>query len=195
MTTPVTLERSLDDLFLELEAAVRVGDHARATQLEQTILQRLVIETAEIAALERRVRVLMANLDRSAVVVRAEILESVGLERSIRPARADGVVYPVWFGTNRRPTASGDGFTGERHESVSRGRVEVHVPEAHRFGETGTALWKRLLRFDLRDDHLRSSAWRTRNETRIFPISIRRCRLHARAASNRTRWSSCTGLM
>src|ERR1019366_1233009 len=29
------------------------------------------------------------------------------------------------------------------------------VPEAHRFGETGSAFWKRLLRFDLRDDHLR----------------------------------------
>jgi esterase/lipase superfamily enzyme len=33
--------------------------------------------------------------------------------------------------------------------------VEVFVPEAHRFGETGTAFWKRLLRFDLRDDRLR----------------------------------------
>jgi esterase/lipase superfamily enzyme len=31
----------------------------------------------------------------------------------------------------------------------------VHVPEAHRFGETGNPFWKRLLRFDLRDDHLR----------------------------------------
>jgi len=29
------------------------------------------------------------------------------------------------------------------------------VPEAHRFGETGTPFWKKLLRFDLRDDRLR----------------------------------------
>ena len=50
---------------------------------------------------------------------------------------------------------AGDGFTGERHDRVTRGRVEVYVPEAHRFGETGTAFWKRLLRFDLRDDRLR----------------------------------------
>jgi esterase/lipase superfamily enzyme len=64
-------------------------------------------------------------------------------------------VYPVWFGTNRKPMAQGDGFTGERHDCVTRGRVEVLVPQAHRFGETGTSFWRRLLRFDLRDDHLR----------------------------------------
>jgi esterase/lipase superfamily enzyme len=65
------------------------------------------------------------------------------------------VVYPVWFGTNRKPNAPGDGFTGERHERVTHGRVEVFIPEAHRFGETGTQFWKKLLRFDLRDDMLR----------------------------------------
>ena len=65
------------------------------------------------------------------------------------------MVYPVWFGTNRKPAASGDGFTGERHDRITRGRVEVYVPEAHRFGETGTGFWTRLLRFDLRDDRLR----------------------------------------
>jgi esterase/lipase superfamily enzyme len=31
----------------------------------------------------------------------------------------------------------------------------VFVPEAHRFAETGTSFWKKLLRFDLRDDRLR----------------------------------------
>jgi esterase/lipase superfamily enzyme len=67
----------------------------------------------------------------------------------------DGVVYPVWFGTNRKPTPQGDGFTSQRHARVTRGRVEVYVPEAHRFGETGTSFWRRLLRFDLRDDRLR----------------------------------------
>jgi esterase/lipase superfamily enzyme len=33
--------------------------------------------------------------------------------------------------------------------------VNVFIPEAHRFGETGTPFWKKLLRFDLRDDRLR----------------------------------------
>ena len=48
-----------------------------------------------------------------------------------------------------------DGFTGERHARITHGRVEVYVPEAHRFGETGVASGGRLLRFDLRDDRLR----------------------------------------
>jgi esterase/lipase superfamily enzyme len=50
---------------------------------------------------------------------------------------------------------AGDGYTGERHDRLTRGRVEVLVPQAHRFGETGSGFWRRLLRFDLRDDRLR----------------------------------------
>ncbi len=67
----------------------------------------------------------------------------------------EGLVFPVWFGTNRKPNEAGNGFTSERHDCTTLGQVEVFVPEAHRFGEIGNAFWKRLLRFDLRDDHLR----------------------------------------
>lgn len=58
MPTPTNPPRPLADLFTELEAAVRAGDRARATQLEQTILQRLANEAADRAGLERRVRAL-----------------------------------------------------------------------------------------------------------------------------------------
>jgi esterase/lipase superfamily enzyme len=155
MPTPTNPQRPLSELLTELEAAVRAGDRARATLLEQAILQRLAAEAAERSALEMHVRALMAELDRTAAGAGVERLESFGLERTSAPPDAEGVVYPVWFGTNRKPAAAGDGFTGECHDRVSRGRVEVHVPEAHRFGETGTAFWRRLLRFDLRDDRLR----------------------------------------
>jgi esterase/lipase superfamily enzyme len=155
MATPTIPERPLAELLSELEVAVRAGDRVRAIQLEQTILQRLATEAADRAALERRVRALMAELDQTAAGGYAEDLVSIDLERTSLSPEADGVVYPVWFGTNRKPTAQGDGFTGERHDRVTHGRVEVHVPEAHRFGETGTAFWRRLLRFDLRDDRLR----------------------------------------
>jgi esterase/lipase superfamily enzyme len=155
MPAPTNPLRPLPELFIELEAAVRAGDRGRATQLEQAILQRLATEAADRAALEIRVRALMAELDQTAAGARVGNLDPFNLERSSAPPDAEGVVYPVWFGTNRKPTAAGDGFTGERHDSVTRGRVEVFVPEAHRFGETGTAFWKRLLRFDLRDDRLR----------------------------------------
>ncbi|SEC65717.1 Esterase/lipase superfamily enzyme [Rhizobiales bacterium GAS188] len=150
MTTPS--EDTLADLLTQLEAAVSASDRARATALEQTILQRLAAEAADRAALERRVRALMAELDRPAAVAAdlpASALDVKGGDE------AGGVVYPVWFGTNRKPTVQGDGYTGERHDRLTRGRVEVLVPQAHRFGETGSGFWRRLLRFDLRDDRLR----------------------------------------
>ena len=155
MPTPTHPPRPLADLLIALEAAVRVGDHTRATQLEQTILQRLASEEADRANLERSVRALIAALDQPAAGPRVISLDPFNLERSSPSPDADGVVYPVWFGTNRKPAVQGDGFTGERHDRITRGRVEVYVPEAHRFGETGTGFWRRLRRFDLRDDRLR----------------------------------------
>lgn len=71
------------------------------------------------------------------------------------PTKEDDAVYPVWFGTNRRPDPDrSDRFTDQRNDRITYGRAEVFIPAAHRFGEIGTPFWKRLLRFDLRDDHL-----------------------------------------
>lgn len=64
------------------------------------------------------------------------------------------VLYPVWFGTNRA-RLSGGGFGTARDAKSHRGRVTVRIPRGHRFGETGSAWWKKLLRFDLHDDTLR----------------------------------------
>jgi len=155
MTTPTNPQPPLAELLKELKAAVRVKDRARATLLEQTILQRLATEAADRTNMERLVRALMAELDQPAPRLTVRSPEVFKPVRGDLPPAAEGVVYPVWFGTNRKPTPLGDGFTGERHDRITRGRVEVHVPEAHRFGETGTAFWKRLRRFDLRDDRLR----------------------------------------
>jgi esterase/lipase superfamily enzyme len=65
--------------------------------------------------------------------------------------------YPVWFGTNRQPSDLADpskGYTGERDQTIRFGRVDVIVPKAHRFGETGSSFFARLRRFDFRDDQL-----------------------------------------
>lgn len=153
MPTTANTEPPFEDLLLDLEAAVRAGDALRATHVERMILRRLATEAADQARVERRVRELMAELDEPAA---GPVFRGAGTKRvegAGAPTNAGGVVYPVWFGTNRKP--KGDGFMGERHDSITRGRVEVHVPEAHRFGETGTPFWKKLLRFDLRDDTLR----------------------------------------
>ena len=146
---------TLFELLTQLESAVRADDRVRALELAQQIQQQLVRDQHAQAAVERRVRGLLAELDRPATRVLAFDTGSPHIERGIAPLAEDGVVYPVWFGTNRQPTPQGDGFTGQRHDRITRGRVEVYVPEAHRFGETGSSFWQKLKRFDLRDDTLR----------------------------------------
>ena len=84
-----------------------------------------------------------------------EFISQVSQSGDLNLSANSDKVYPVWFGTNRKPTAKGDGFTEERHDRVTRGRVEVFIPKGHRPGETGTSFWKKLLRFDLSDDQLR----------------------------------------
>ncbi len=168
MVTPAHLQAPLTDLLTELEAAVRAGDRARATELERTILQRLAADASDQAALERRVRALMAELDQLQASPAVESFDPLDFERGAGFAEARGVVYPVWFGTNRKPNAGGDGFTGKRHDRVSLGRVEVFVPEAHRFGEIGSSFLTRLCRFDLRDDRLRVQHVETREREAFF---------------------------
>ena len=46
--------------------------------------------------------------------------------------------------------------------------MEVYVPEAHRFGETGSSFWERLKRFDLRDDRLRLQQITTQERDAFF---------------------------
>jgi len=162
----------LPELVSQLEAAVRVGDRPRAIELARQIEQRLVREHFEEAAIEQRVRALMAELEQPGFGVSP--LESVPLigERGTSQPASGGVVFPVWFGTNRKPHPHDHGcqggFTGDRRSRVTHGRVEVYVPEAHRFAETGTAFWKRLLRFDLRDDRLRVQRIEPRERDAFF---------------------------
>ena len=134
---------------------LRTGNRVRALDLARQIQQQVVRESHEQAAIERRARELLAELDQPTAGPRSLGLEWLKAERELAAPEAGGVVYPVWFGTNRKPNLTVDGFTAERHDRVTRGRVEVYIPEAHRFGETGTPFWKKLLRFDLRDDTLR----------------------------------------
>ncbi len=155
-TISVNPPQPLADLLAALEAAVRAGDRDRAEELQREILQRLVSEAADRACVERQVNALLAELDQPQTTAQNIVsLDMLNLERGgPSPDEDAGAVYPVWFGTNRKPDGNG-GFTGERHDRITRGRVEVYVPKAHRFGETGTPFWKKLLRFDLRDDTLR----------------------------------------
>ena len=186
--TPQT--QTLPALLEALAAAVRAGDRYGAMQLERAILQRLATAAADREAIERQVRDLMASLGEPATPASLDILDPFNLEKSINirgdessVAQRGGLytdtetthsststaeVYPVWFGTNRKPAATGQGFTGERHSHTTLGRVDVYVPEAHRFGEIGNDFWTKLRRFDLRDDRLRIQHLATQNSSEFY---------------------------
>ncbi|MEO1400159.1 MAG: alpha/beta hydrolase [Cyanobacteria bacterium J06635_1] len=196
MVTSPASQPPLADLLKALEAAVLAGDRAQATQLEQTILQRLASEAAQRDEIERRVRKFMQILDQPTVgpplffdpfdaerggpefyargdyesAVRGEPeLYIDDVERGEAASdMQEGKVHRVWFATNRQSNAQGDGFTGKRHRQFTWGRVDVYVPQAHRFGETGTDFWTRLSRFDLRDDRLRIQQLATQSRGDFF---------------------------
>ena len=167
---------TLDDLLTQLDAAVAAGDETRARELIRQVKQRLVQEQNALQSAERRVRAVEAALDRPDPLSAPPIAPQVALpkidrvidaalpgvfkiERAMGGAgdeivrQIEGTVFPVWFGTNRKP--EGAGFGSARHDRTTYGRAEVFVPVGHRTGEIGTSFWKKLLRFDLRDDTLR----------------------------------------
>jgi esterase/lipase superfamily enzyme len=163
----MTDEATLEILFAELEAALRDKKRDRALELQRAISQLLTANAAESAATERRLCALMAQFDALTdtlqIPIESEDVElpeislrhfDFGLERGSALEEEKGVDYPVWFATNRKPTANGS-FSGERGNIVTRGRAVVHVPKAHRFGETGSGFFKRLIRGD---DRLRVKA-------------------------------------
>lgn len=146
---------TLIDLLAHLEAAVQAGDRERALELVRQVQQQLVQERHDLDAAERRIRAMAAELNRPTASAEVNLADIFKTERIIVGTATDtGTVFPVWFGTNRKPDGFG-GFGTARHNRTSRGRAEVFVPEGHRFGEIGTPFWKKLLRFDLRDDTLR----------------------------------------
>lgn len=180
----------IDDLLSQLESAVRAGDRVRADELVRQIQRALVSEFHDQAAIERRMRELLGRLSAPTchpenvqldVPTCAEPVAEIGAGGAGKLLRVDfaterelddtasvaGTVYPVWFGTNRKPDGRG-GFGTERNDRTTRGRADVLIPEGHRFGESGSPFWEKLLRFDLRDDTLRLQALTTQERDAWF---------------------------
>lgn len=159
---------SLAIVLAELQAAVRAGDHFHAHTLAQELRQRIAGDLATPASVEQQVRATLAELTAPAPL--GDIIDDVlaGERGMVSSENEFGVVYPVWFGTNRKPTASGSSFTHERHSSTTLGCAWVHVPAAHRFGEIGSSFWKRLRRLNVRDDRLRVAYVNPRDRTTFF---------------------------
>jgi hypothetical protein len=83
-------------------------------------------------------------------------------------------LYPVWFGTNRRPVDPQNmskGFSAQRDDTkVHYGLCKVAVPKSHKFGSVGSSWWKRLL--TLTDDRLKLKELSVLEEA-AFWISVR----------------------
>ena len=65
-------------------------------------------------------------------------------------------LYPLWFGTNRKPVDIDNiskGFSGKRDDKLHYGICQVAVPKSHKIGSTGSPWWKRLI--TLKDDRLK----------------------------------------
>lgn len=76
--------------------------------------------------------------------------------RTAPPQSTEATLYPLWFGTNRKPKNPQDlsqGFSGERDRQLHYGSCKVIVPKSHKIGSTGSPLWQRLLTFT--DDRLK----------------------------------------
>jgi esterase/lipase superfamily enzyme len=66
------------------------------------------------------------------------------------------VLYPLWFGTNRKPVnpvSPNQGFTAENDGRIHYGTCKVSVPKSHNIGEVGSGFLTRLIRGN--DDRLK----------------------------------------
>ena len=71
-------------------------------------------------------------------------------------AETTATLYPLWFGTNRKPVDTENiskGFSGKRDDKLHYGICQVAVPKSHKIGSTGSPWWKRLI--TLKDDRLK----------------------------------------
>jgi len=59
----------------------------------------------------------------------------------------EAFIYPVLFGTTRKPVLNGVGFSDEREEFLHYGRVLVQIPKNHKTGSLGSR-WGTLTKTD-----------------------------------------------
>jgi esterase/lipase superfamily enzyme len=57
------------------------------------------------------------------------------------------ILYPLWYGTNRKPIDPNNinrGYSGEPDDRIHYGSCQVSVPKAHKIGSTGSDWWTNL---------------------------------------------------
>ena len=83
-----------------------------------------------------------------------KVRESMRLVPNSEYSTASGLpLYRVWYGTNRKPSDDGEGFSSNRDSKLHFGRVYVEVPKSHSFGSVGSSWVVRLVNWS--DDRLK----------------------------------------
>jgi esterase/lipase superfamily enzyme len=84
--------------------------------------------------------------------VQANLPESLPLRTTrsfiVRETLPPATLYPLWYGTNRKPIDLNDiskGYSGDRDDLIHYGSCQVAVPKSHKIGSTGSGWWQRLL--------------------------------------------------
>lgn len=86
------------------------------------------------------------------------ILTEKNLDKEYKNFIKNNKIYPVWFGTTRKPLDDSDlskGFGNNRDRKVHYGLCGVFIPESHHFGEVGRPWFKRWIKLDFHDDNLK----------------------------------------
>jgi esterase/lipase superfamily enzyme len=84
--------------------------------------------------------------------VQANLPESLPLRTTrsfiARETLPPATLYPLWYGTNRKPIDPNDiskEYSGDRDDRIHYGSCQVAVPKSHKIGSTGSGWWQRLL--------------------------------------------------
>jgi esterase/lipase superfamily enzyme len=70
-----------------------------------------------------------------------------GINFQDKPEPEATILYPVWYGTNRRPIDPHDitkGFSGDRDDRLHYGACQVLIPKSHKVGSVRSAWWQKL---------------------------------------------------
>ena len=87
-------------------------------------------------------------ITRDTLIFQSQLEEVVKQRITRSDTKAKATLYPLWFGTNRKPVDINDisqGFSKDRDEQLHYGICQVAVPESHKIGSTGSPWWQRLL--------------------------------------------------
>lgn len=164
-----------DSLFARIESlwrAERPDDLASLSALLASL--RTLPDDTRLAAASARLREvrLQAAAEITALGQAATPGDPFAITRGEGEEVGEGWVYPVFFGTNRAlldPAQSDNGFSARRASTITYGRCDVWIPATHRFGETGTPWWRRWVRLQFADDHLRLDRTAVLTEADFWP--------------------------